>query len=1256
MEEQLQVISLNLNGLNDVRKRRLTFTFLKKFKKSVFLLQETHCRPGNANLWKSQWPGHMLLTEGSGSQGGVAILFSKDLSPKISNSTIHSAERFISCRFELYQKVFTVVSVYMPTADHERIQLETLKDLEDALELEEESEIFIGGDFNVALDPNLDRKGYKHPNIHNVSFRDQLILFLERLNLTDVWRIQNPSKRAFSWSRGQKLSRLDYIFAPRSFLGVTKAKQPLSCSFSDHRLVSLSIWPQKIAKGKGFWKMQTFIIEREDFRLQLREFLTQQITNTIHLADDIRWEFIKLKVREFSIQYYSKLKEDNRRLERELEKRLISLEVTMQESQEAAEEYHATKRELLQLQLLAARQAMLRSRSTWLVQGDRPTKFFLNLEKKNFNDKTISSIYNEEGLLLSEQEDILKFEKQYFQTLHSSEGDAHPDLEVTSDPFCSPPPPNSILDDMERGILNEHLTLEELEKAAKMMKNGKSPGCDGIPIEFYKAFWDVVGPLLLASFLHSIQKGILTPNQRRAMVTMIPKKNRDTRHISNWRPISVLNVDYKIFAKSLALRLANIVPKLTHHNQTGFVPSRFIGDGIKNIHSIIDFLNETGRKGLIVSLDFRAAFDSIHHSFLFRVLETYNLGANFLSWIKTLYTSSESCILNHGCSTGWFNFQRGIRQGCPISPFLFVLAVERLADSIRANPNIRGIDLLSSHTKIQQFADDSTLFVEDEESLLTAFDSLHLFEQYSGLALNLSKTVGLNIGEIQLRSSLASNLQWRDSLSILGIHFSKDTTAEFDLEYNFSPNLKKMESICTDWSKRSISLKGKIVIINTLVLPVIYFQCNMLAVTARIFAEVNRIVSTFLWSGKRPKISKHCLELPTSGGGMGLHNFRNRVASSKISWVKRASRPQREPWQFYLEFKTDMLPYNIFLQRNDPKRIHFSPFFKQILQFWREITNVQPITDMSVRNESLWGNKFLKGKFKKKFRIWCEQYNIGKIQDLIYADQIISLRQFEGRYDVSPPEGLLESFQRIIPQEWLQFLIPINKFTEEFALYVPQEPSKRVPLNSLPTKSFYQMFQSGRKRPYTCDMRWEKVYGDGTFSSILKWNHWHLLPYRTSHSIQLQNFMYRIAYRIIPTRVYLHNIHVIDSELCSVCSLRDDLLHFFFDCVEVKPFWDSLATWVDQNEEIMDFPDDLAEEDFLLGTTSKTPAHYLLNFVIMWAKFYIYKIKIFGNGQLDVLQFLLELKSRLALERLACFRDSSYNKRFKRWEAFYNSF
>lgn len=462
MENNFKILSLNVNGLNDPRKRRLALKYFKTFRKSIILLQETHCKRGCARLWRSQWPGSMLLSEGSRNQGGVAILFSRDLKPSISNVYTHIDERFIVADIELENRCFKIASVYMPTSDHENRQIEILGELEEALEDDQGSDLFVGGDFNVAMHPELDRQGYVRPQIHNTSFRGLLIQFLDRLDLLDAWRIQNTGKRNFSWSRAHKMARLDYIFASSSFLGILKAQAPISCSFSDHRLLSLMVKPKDVPRGKGFWRMQTWLLERKDFRLRMREFLAVRIADSLLLPHDTRWEFIKLGIRE------------------------------MTNSAEAAEEYHAVKRELLQIQLLVARQAMLRSRTKWLGQGERPTSYFLNLEKRQYNEKTISSIYNEEGTLLTTQEDILKYEKDHYQKQHSPLPQTHADGRRHPDPFCAAP--QSTLKDLDRDVLNDALSLEELERAAKSMHNGKSPGTDGIPIEFYKKILGLTGP------------------------------------------------------------------------------------------------------------------------------------------------------------------------------------------------------------------------------------------------------------------------------------------------------------------------------------------------------------------------------------------------------------------------------------------------------------------------------------------------------------------------------------------------------------------------------------------------------------------------------------------------------------------------------------------------------------------------------------------------------------------------------------------
>lgn len=332
----------------------------------------------------------------------------------------------------------------------------------------------------------------------------------------------------------------------------------------------------------------------------------------------------------------------------------------------------------------------------------------------------------------------------------------------------------------------------------------------------------------------------------------------------------MLNVDYKLLAKVLARRLSNVITQIVHPNQTGFLPTRHIGDIIRNIQSLIEFTQMTGRSGLFVSLDFSAAFDSLCHDFLFKALETFNLGAGFLTWIKILYSSTETCALNRGQSTGWVPFSRGIRQGCPISPFLFVLAVEKLADSIRRDTNIRGIRLLDTETKILQFADDSTIFVEDEDSLTQSLTTIGKFKVISGLGLNLEKSQGLIVGDTSLSNDLSKAIPWGSRCKILGINFETgDSEESHDWKLNFGAPLKKMENICDSWTFRNVSLKGRVVILNSLILPIIYYPYVMMPIPQGIFKKVDKLITTFLWRDKKPKISRKCLEKPTQAGGGG---------------------------------------------------------------------------------------------------------------------------------------------------------------------------------------------------------------------------------------------------------------------------------------------------------------------------------------------------------------------------------------------------
>ena len=242
---------------------------------------------------------------------------------------------------------------------------------------------------------------------------------------------------------------------------------------------------------------------------------------------------------------------------------------------------------------------------------------------------------------------------------------------------------------------------------------------------------------LLNSYNEAFHKGKLSVSQRRGIISLIPKEDNDLSELTSWRPITLLNVDYKILAKTIAKRIEPFLPKLIHSDQTGFIKDRYIGQNIRLLSDLMEYTDAKKISGIFLFVDFEKAFDSIEWSFINNTLELFNFGASIRKWFSVLYNGGETAVMNAGYMTDYFQISRGVRQGCPLSPFLFILAVELLASKIRQAQDCKGIPLPNhQEVKISQFADDTTLIMSDTNSLKFALQTVDNFGTVSGLKLN----------------------------------------------------------------------------------------------------------------------------------------------------------------------------------------------------------------------------------------------------------------------------------------------------------------------------------------------------------------------------------------------------------------------------------------------------------------------------------------------------------------------------------------
>ena len=379
------------------------------------------------------------------------------------------------------------------------------------------------------------------------------------------------------------------------------------------------------------------------------------------------------------------------------------------------------------------------------------------------------------------------------------------------------------------------------------MPNGKSPGNDGLPKEFYLAFFEVLANDMKNCFNECFNKGQLSTSQKQAVITLINKPGKDVRHLKSWRPISLLNVDAKIISKILAARLTDLLPKLISEDQTAYVKDRYIGEPIRLVQDIMHYTDQNQIPGILFAADFSAAFDSLDYSFMFAALKHYNFHENFVRWVKTMHNNVESCVLNAGYSTGYFKLERGTRQGDPLAPYLFILILGILCEKVRQNKSIRGILVGNREVKQCLYADDTTYFFKDTASLLHLKQELDTFKDVTSLSVNYEKSEAAWLGLLKTCSDTPGDYKWKnltkETIRVLGIYISYNE--KLIHQENFDRVQQELDTVLKLWKSRCLTIYGKGEIIKSLALSKVMYGCNMLVPPSNFLQNIKSSVTKF---------------------------------------------------------------------------------------------------------------------------------------------------------------------------------------------------------------------------------------------------------------------------------------------------------------------------------------------------------------------------------------------------------------------------
>ena len=1161
----IKSLTLNVQGLRCAKTRQALFRTFKLMRVDIIALQETYLLAEDKTSIEQEWKGpfHMSPATTKHSQG-LLTLFNNSLN-EFDITLLSSSERILSSSIAFGSETLFVTNIYSP-CDTLKNRISFFDTLENELLLLIDKSNFLTdhfvvlGDFNACTNNSLDIiSGHPHPNSLIKRFKS----FLLSLNLNDIFRIKYPTQKSYTWTK-KKVNemrtsrRLDFVLVSESLIQFTQDIEIKGLGFSDHRAVILSCDFTSFERGPSIYKMNTNILKNKQFVDSVKTEINRT-KNMSHILNPVLlWESLKAQIRGLSMQFSKTASLKNNLEKHNLTIKLKSIEdaISAGDSSNFLEgQLLKAKSELEVFTLAESRGARIRAGIKYAELGEQNNRFFLNLEKSRSVSNTIFKLKDENNIEYSTSKNILLYLKQYYEAIYKNIP-CDKNFDLNNNIFLNKANIQT-LNDADKEANDLEISLEEVLRALKLMKNDSSPGMDGIPTEVYKFFWNDLKDILLECFKFSFISGSLPNSQGDALISLLYKGSGAVREdIKSWRPISILNSDYKLLAKIFSLRINTVIDQLVDQNQAAFIKGRGSAFMIREIYDIIEKEKSVKGNSILLSLDYAKAFDTISTRAIISAIKLYGFGDNFVRWMEILLKNRRCCVRNAGFISNSFEMERGVRQGCPISPLLFILTLELLAANIRADPNIKGLKFPNSHRqiKIRLFADDISLFVKNLIDFREILAKIKLFSLFSGLQLNKTKSYALSLGNNEFEGTHFCGIKFVKMVKILGVFFSSSTDA-CSIEENFLPKLNQLEKVCTLWSKRNLSIIGKIIILKAFgISPMVHIIQSIGLMPSQI-NTINGILFRFLWQKKydnKVKYSERVKRNVLCGrkfeGGLDMLNMLSFQMSFQLGWAKRLLDDEPADWKDAALHSFapvgGLSAFRSNLRSGSFKGLGLikNNFWRSVLQVWLD-NNENNLKDDLNPLTPLFNNRDLKFKKSTLFFTQCIENNIIYVKDVVFGNSIVSYEHFKRK--ISVPGSLLIYnciFNALSPKLHLY-----SNTTSEILF-------SDIEITNFGRRDFYHMLN--KSNGHHSELYWSRKLE----SSFAKQN-W-LVAFRSSKETRLRVLQWKILTCTYPTSILLSKMRIRSSELCQTCKVRENLEHFFFFCKDVRKLWTQVQKYI----------------------------------------------------------------------------------------------